>query len=418
MPLNEFHCVVLGDQPAGLWLLHRLHGAFGNGPIRPAFGWVSFTGKVPRVAVPVPLAEGFGLPTSPRWHFELVTPQRNLMWKREALEVAFPELQPFFDAPPTLTPTSGQLATVGRALRAHPELLALAHGVWKYVGRTHFAQPENLVWGALRCAEMVWWRPDENLPETVTRLDADSWDHPIEEIIKLKPGGLSLQFRGMNPVVSKRWVTNLGEQPLRRICSEHKELSDWVGLDGELQGGDCLYSLRVETDDGCIPAGVPPVSILFDTECMPEWDTEMWPLEIERDERGTHLRLLVSAPRHTSLDTLLGRFRQGMQRLNRVFPFLAFAKLRYRHPLNMETCFDDTQRFWAVRGLESDCVELYDRTSLLTQSRHGAITLLGPHLQCNLPYPMGPLSAAQRLMTEWTGRNGFKELRPPPEARA
>lgn len=91
MALDEFQCVVLGDEPAGLWILRRLRELAPEARL----GWVSYEQIPPPVCVPVSLARPFRLKElGPSWSAEIVTPSRTLPWSAEALRAAFPELPP------------------------------------------------------------------------------------------------------------------------------------------------------------------------------------------------------------------------------------------------------------------------------------------------------------------------------------
>lgn len=171
MGFEEFQAVILGDEPAGLWLARRLQQLdaqrpAGTAPMRIA--WISFSDSPERVCVPRAAALPFGLSVGDPWSPELVTPRRSLPWEESSLTHLYPDwparcldpnpIQSLFE------PRSQQLAVSRHLLRAHPELLSYASGLWKFLGRTSHLQPEMLVLGSLLATELTWWDAASEVP--------------------------------------------------------------------------------------------------------------------------------------------------------------------------------------------------------------------------------------------------------------
>ena len=185
-----------------------------------------------------------------------------------------------------------------------------------------------------------------------------------------------------------------------------------------------LYPLRLRVENSGLPCAVRPLTIYFDTDDIPEIESESWPLQVLP---GTapgekEVVLWVPAPREPSLDTLLESFRSGMRRLNHLFPFLHRTLLGISVPLEMESCFLEEERAQALEQLEQSALELYDLTSFSTQTRSPCLTHLFPFLYCHLPYPLGPLCAARKLLEQMVGKKRLKGQSapspsvPPPQA--
>ena len=150
---DVFDCVIIGDEPAGLWLLQKylsLHrqleqDSHPKAPKlkTPRLGWIRFSRVTSAVALPVAAARAFGIEVVKPWSAEIVTPDKTMTWQPSTISERFPELpreisQRLFKS--LGPPTAQQLSAIRFALRAQPELLSWAGGLWKYFGRSesHF----------------------------------------------------------------------------------------------------------------------------------------------------------------------------------------------------------------------------------------------------------------------------------------
>src|SRR4051812_34151963 len=92
MATADFDCVVLGNEPAGLWLLDAL-----DKQQNLKLGWAREQEPhsdflMRKLAVPTPVARAFGLSTEPAWNPELIFPGRSFEWNQEKLKSLCPEL--------------------------------------------------------------------------------------------------------------------------------------------------------------------------------------------------------------------------------------------------------------------------------------------------------------------------------------
>src|SRR5690349_17248665 len=109
--MEEFDYVILGDEPAGLWLARRLTEHLADAAVPPRIAWVSFEANHQPIPFPKKLADSFGLTSQDVWSAEVVTPERAMPWEDAALKAAFPELTPVPHGMPASSsghPSSGQ----------------------------------------------------------------------------------------------------------------------------------------------------------------------------------------------------------------------------------------------------------------------------------------------------------------------
>ncbi len=417
MYLDEFHCVVVGNEPAGLWLLKRLAGATGEDgkPIKCA--WLRLSGDPQAIAIPAFAATEFDIPLASLWHPELVTRRRNLEWSQRSIQAAFAGLPEILWEKPVagsgFSMRPGALQAHRKALEKHPELLGFASGIWKALGRTPQLQPEALLWSALLATDLGLWNPTDTLPDCVSQLEANERENPLEEAKSLAAGGLSLKFQGLTPIVSRHWVLNLPYRAFALLSSQSDALSKWLTADEKAGAHRSLYHFQVKAAGLVVPLAVPPLVVAFDAEVIPDWDTEIWPFRVVRANHSVTLEVTASAPPGVPLDAILDRFRGAMKTLTRLFPFLPGSVQSFSAPLSLESCYDQPARDSVAQSLDEDSIELYANTSLHTVTRHKSLTALFPSVQCGLPYPLGPLAAARRIALDILGKPK-KNRRPDP----
>src|SRR5688572_12550005 len=100
-----FDCIIVGDEPAGLWFLNRYHELLGNSVPAPRLGWLSFTTRPTTVPVPVTIAKSYGIKVKDEWAAEIITPKETLVWDKASIQKRFPEL-PAFENFESLEPLS------------------------------------------------------------------------------------------------------------------------------------------------------------------------------------------------------------------------------------------------------------------------------------------------------------------------
>ena len=419
MPLEEFNCVVLGNEPAGLWLLSQISGSFSQSNLKPRFGWLQI-GKAPSpLAVPRWAAEPFQLQEAPQWHAELISPRRNLLWETESLRNLFPELSTLLDSKEIPHhfghPQAGELKTIRRVLQKHPELLGYASGIWKHFGRTQRLHPEMLIWSTLLCRDLMWWNPQASLPKEVETVELTASHNRVEGIERLKEGGVCIKFQNQTPILARKWLFNLPYQHIRAMDNERRELSTLLALDEDMRSSQSLYVFQVEAQRQMVPKPMRPLTVMYDTEVIPDWGTEIWPVRLTETPDHKVLEFRVSAPRPAAIETILEGFRQALGRIHRLCPFIAESAVNYSYPLSVETCASQEQRIEITESLEMESIELYDRTSFLTGTRQKGVSAVLPFLNCHLPYPLGSLTSARLVLKDFLKKKTTNKSPPPQE---
>lgn len=408
--MEEFQYVILGDEPAGLWLARRLweEGKDVNPP--PRIAVIHWTDLPRPTLFPAKLTSSFQIKApEKRWSAEVVTPRQNFLWNDATLAKKFPELPPTLltgDSPPTdIRPNHAQWNAIRRTIKTHPEILGFSAGLWKAMGRSHKLHPETLVFGTLLCTEIFDWEPLAELPEAVQRFSLLAENNVLEEAKPLRGGNLCLQFQGQPPISAGQVFLNVSFRRLALLSGGCRDLWNLIHTDGSLRAHEASYPCRLRVENHGLPWTLQPLTIAFDTDEIPEIHSEIWSVQHRALSDERELTLWADSARELSLEAVLHSFRQGMQRLNRLFPFLSRSLIQVSTPLSMESCFEESQRRNAMTLLDSNAREWYDLTSFHTQTKHPALQTLFPFLRCQLPYPVGPLLEAQRLLEGI--KNGF-----------
>ena len=404
---STYSCVVVGDEPAGLWLLRRLLEivAASGDPTPFPVAWLRLGDSADRLAVPAAVASEFALPAdslSSHWSAEIVDPRRSFSWDEASLRHEFPELprQSESDALKILlAPTSRHLNSLRQAIRLRPELLTYSAGLMKALSRSESVSPETAVLGAMAATTLVWWEPQRTVPAAVTRLESG------DARVTKASGGLTLELSDGRRITSPRWILNCTHGALHRFTKDATEFHRVTGIDPlyDARGHSSLYPMSVRAEREAIGVAVRPLSLLFDTPDIADPDTEVWPLERPRPGEG-ELVLWVTAPCDPSLEVVQERARRGMGRLNRIFPFLSRALQSISLPLSTDSCHSDDARGQAIAWLEKESIERYAMTLLHTGTRTRHVSMLFPNLFCHLPYPLGPLQAARGMAEEIVGK--------------
>ena len=403
MPLDEFECLVIGNDAAGLWLLTKLYQAYEarNESPMPRMAWVDL-GASPRVSfLPVPIAENFGIKTTEKpWSAEMIVPGGSFLWDQASLVEKFPHLQ--FDKlrAGLFTPGLQQFTLAHQAIKSYPELLDYAGGLWKIFGRARSPQPETVLLGALACTELVHWNPIADIPAAIQKIEVTSQTTPIEEFRVLKHGIISVKFKDAAPILAKKVIFNAPLWQLAEIFQGHDNFFHLLNIDHTLVSKRAHYAFKITAEKAAIPCTLKPLSLLFDVEEIPDVETEVWPFYYSETETAKELTLWATGPREISLEALQDRFRGAVGRMNRLFPFLNSSILQFQVPLGPETCHSSETRREIETHLERHAIETYEQSWLNARTRVKHCFVLGPFLNCHLPYPWGQLELAQKLLKE------------------
>lgn len=396
MSSKEFDCVVVGNEPGGLWLLEAL-ADFPGQPFKVA--WIRDENRPSPVALPEAMANQFAVPLSSTWSPELVLPGRVFEWSRESIETHFPELN--LAQVEQIAVKSPYRATqiIRRALRLRPELLSMAEAIWKWGGRSPGTSVEMRVLGALQFLKTGWWDPLCQIPEEISVWQTSAATNPIEEIKGARRGTTLLRFRGLEPIASRCIVLNL---PGGRLARYLRLLSEdrWPIDPESTQIKTRLYRLALTLDPGAFSPSIAPLCVFVDSDEIPDPENEMWPVIFSSGAEVAEITAWATAPKDFVLEDIAGRLRGAMQRLNRLFPLLSSVVRQVDGPLDMDSCHDEQLRERAIRELEESAIETYQSTLLNTATRWKKVFYLGPNVNSHFPYPAGPLIGAQKVLDD------------------
>lgn len=410
--MQEYDLVVIGDEPAGLWLLHHYAQAMQEHGGPGSMAWISLeTEQRPR-SIPSLLATAFELQASESWNLEILSPQQNLIWHPEALRKRFPELpDPKVEPPKDPKRTfldelqhwdKAWLSQMRRALARHPELYSLSQAVWKWMGRSLPSVSEAQFAHCYRFHDFSYWDPSQMVPKNVNRIALSPGLHPVEDFSASRSGLTQLQFRGFGQVGAKRWVWNLPWKQLHALCRYQPALYQLLNpAMAEASGPEALYGLRISADAAACPVPMRPVSIYMEDWLIPDPQTEMWPIQLFSFGQTKELCVWAGAPAEVSLEATQAAFVEATTRLYRLLPFLPAMTKSMSVGLDSDCSFNEQARSTWFERLYETRIELYRRTLATVGARHPAFHLLIPAIDCHLPYPLGTLLAAKRLSKEW-----------------
>jgi hypothetical protein len=396
MSFKEFDCIVVGNEPGGLWLLEAL-ADFPGQPFRVA--WIRDENRPTPVALPAAMAKKFAVSLSSTWSPELILPGRVVPWSKASVESLFPELDLAELELLGLKNPNRAAQAIRRVLRLHPELLSMAEAIWKWGGRSPGTSVEMRILGALQFLETGWWDPLCQVPEEISVWQTSSATNPIEEIKGARRGTTLVCFRGLEPIASRCIVLNL---PGGRLARYLRLLSEdrWPVDPDSTRVKTRLYRLNLTLEPHSLPAAIAPLCVVLDTDEIPDPQTEMWPVTFSPDGDVAEITAWATAPKDFVLEDVAHRLRLAMQRLNRLFPLLSSVLRQVDGPLDMDSCHDDQLRERAIRELDESAIETYESTLLNIGTRWKKVFYLGPNVNSHFPYPTGPLIGAQKVLDD------------------
>ncbi len=404
---EEFDYLVLGDEPAGLWLLSELdrlyesHGSVCRG------GWITKDPKPAPRMVSVSHAKDYGIKCDAPFHLDLVTGEESFPLKADALISRYPRLAPqLFEKP------SGHTNSLAaESLKHHPQLLNFAKGYWKFFGRAPSLAPERLLQTACEGSELGWWNPPAEFSENTVPIDVSQPEKHITHLFFSKRGMVSLQLADETTLLTRCLIINTSLHDLEALAKPIAHLHTNLDLEPASLFETALYPFQIDAKPLSVSQGTPPLFVFFEQSQAVDTHAHIWPVECQRLPDRAQLRLWASWSRALCLDTVLGRFRDGLRHLSQLFPFLDEQTLRYSLPLDASSCALDEERAKWFETLSELAVEKYSLTRIHTHTRRPNLHYLAPSLHCELPYPFGPLSAARSLLSALASQKKWPKSR-------
>lgn len=400
MALDEFDCIVLGDEPAGLWLLTELAKLSRSTGKAARLGLLSLGEEPRRVPFPARLASDFGIEVDRIWHAEVLTPTARFLWEEKTLEERFPFLSVHdLVSSPLRLAARDKLAQ--KTILKHPDLFLFAKGIWKFLGRTSRLRPETILVSALMATDLCSWEPLLQLPEALEKFHVNPAENPIEEIRRVRSDLLLFKCREKEAWLTRKLVINCPLRQLTPFCSVSADLLRWLPVRANILSRSALFPLALAVENEVVPVPVQPLNFFFETTEVPDTEREVWPFEMFKEASTKTLTLWAQGPREIAPEFLAERFRQGVQQLQKLFPHLASGLKSLSLPLSAGDCLSEDRRSVYYDHLELSARESYAAISLEARTRLHPLRLLSPFVQCHLPYPLGPLQQAQKTLREF-----------------
>jgi hypothetical protein len=400
--LEDFHCVVVGNEPAGLWLLSALDKSLREVGEVPRLAWVSLDTPLAQHAFPTSLSPFFGISPNAPWSCEIITPQETFSWSAKELKNRYGDFLPSVEnsMESFLTPSAKDRMGIKDCIRRHPELVGLAQSLWTFLGRSTRLNVETLAHFSRFFVHLHWWTPEKDLPPSVQRIRLSPTDNLVEKISRKGAQAVAIDFLGLGAIEAQHWVFNLGVRAARVLSARSESFRSTLGTPAEMAKMRGLYpfTLRVETE--AVPASAAPLNFLLDTCTIPDPATEVWPVTLGASADLRELTVWAESGAATSIEACLDGFQKAIRRLNHLFPFLALRTVQTPFSLGMDSCSSDAERKRVTELLLSTSHEIYPLTTSATQTRLHRVHSLSPQLGCHLPYPLGPLIKAKGLQRE------------------
>ncbi len=396
MPLSEFDCIVLGDDPSGLWLLNQLWQQ-SHGKLRLAH--VSFDKDHTPIPLPTLVGSRFNIAPSISWSPEMLSPKGTKSWDAATVSKLFPLLGHLMAKPDLLDQSGKLMKALAECVRKEPDLIGFGEGLALTFGKAAKISPALSALYAWLYCEVSYWRPHDELPEGVFRFHWNAKDHFVEKLSPRGKLGISLQCRDQDPIVSQWVVFNDSWTKLKQLLKQN-DVCDSLGLSfsEDTPPSRALYPVTLSVDPGIIPVSVRPVSVYFDSWEIPDMETEICPVQLIKSEAETKLVVWVPGAKDFSLDHLLADCRNGLGRMNRLFPFLTTAIKHIEPSLDLESCYSQDARQAVIETFESRAVESYHFCWLHSKLRISGVERLGPFMNTHWPFPWGGLIAAKELL--------------------
>lgn len=417
--LPRYGAVVVGDEPAGLWLLAHLarERPFGDAPLL----WISFADPAP-TAVPFFWGPRWGITVEGPWSAELRTPKRAFRWTERAVRERFPKLPSTVElkrpedrtAPERSTTTRELERAVREALADSPDFALVTRMIARAAFRARRPAPETAAVAALLWTELAWWRPAAAVPDAVHRW---VFEHFPSVAAQVRSGDLH-RWRLSNgaELESRLCILNADERLLDRFFRSVGGLSSMLGYVGP-RAPIASASIDVQLAERTLPQALSPLVVLAETETFPDEDREIWSMTLGSNMRS--LRVDVATSPLVTDGSIADASMEALVRLRKLFPGFEQSVTGMSPNFPSESCDDPVQRVARQDAFECRSVGRYAEASFRREGTVAGIEPLLPSFRCDLPYPLGTLLGAREVLEKVSERRpraaGRREA-PPPEA--
>lgn len=348
----NFDLVILGNEPAGLWLAEQY----------------------------IQLCSGASVAWIPLHPQSLSIPLLSSLAKRFSIADSSPP--DFFE----FISTSGTHSTDPRHFQANPRKDILLQSLWKSLSRTQSITPEILSTDKFLPLSYSYWEPSRSLPRQITHFQVPEGGQFLENIEIHSGKSLSLVLKHLGSVRSSKWIINCNLQDWRELTGNLPQDKQLFNPEANLFNASWTVPIEATVEEKFLNQALKPFSILLESEHLPHPLYETWVLEAGKvkDAKRT-LRLWVDLPPGQSPSELSKWSEKGLAALRRAFPFLR------------EQSFELKEKIIPLP------LERYRSSLLSPYTRYPFLFCLSPYVNCHFPYPEGTLESAQKLLQNWLG---------------
>jgi hypothetical protein len=402
-----YDAIVVGNESAGLYWLGKAVQWAARYQIPFRAGWLRSGSPVCREVIPVGVANSFEIPVTESWAVEIVFPERSVIWDRQNVLRMYPELPGECVGPSGVRFVEQRAPKLDAALTytlmRKPDLLCHSEALWKVLGRVCKRFPEPTILSALMATEVCYWNPEEMVPVDVERLSVGA---DVLSLSKCQKGdGKSewLEWGAGAGFSARNWIWNLRPSELKSLGHNCPKVAEKIfpalGVEGgQDRIGTALYPWTIEVDSCVVPEHLGHGLVLCGSEVIPDSQTEMWFVEINRGAESVLITVWVEAVFPASLDSLQEKMSDAYSQLERILPYFSDGVRSFSFPMDVQSCYSQDYREQLVRDWERDARERFQYVVLDHRSRSKYHTVLAPNLHGHLFYPYGVLRHARRLV--------------------
>jgi len=336
---NFFDLVILGNEPAGLWLAQQ----FLKQKTAAQIVWIKFPNSPGSYPILSAIAHPFSLELRDTIPIEFVSPKGSF-WSGE---------KSFLDC------------------------------FWNSISRSQTANPDFTV-PSDSAPQIGFWDLSSHSLTGISQFPCPLGQNNSVFTAKYSKQALSLTSPDGREVSSNKWIINCSLFDWRLFIQSCPAISELFCPEEKQFESSWTVPMELSVPTPFLNQCLKSFSIFLDSEYFPNPRFESWPVEsLPRSHETTLLRIWVEFASGTFPTHDHPRFKKGLDLLLKIFPNLQ----------------DQT---WDFRiGTPAESFEKYHSSLLLPETRYPFLFCLGPYLNCHLPYPQGPLEAAQQLLRKW-----------------
>jgi hypothetical protein len=347
----NFDLVILGNEPAGLWLAEQ-YAKLSSGA---SVAWIPLQEQSSPLPLLTSIANRFSiLDSAPEDFIEFIS-------------------------------SAGAHSTEPKFFQENPRREVLLQCLWKSFSRTQSITAEPFLRDKVLPLTYAYWDPSRSLSRQLTHYSVPQGGQYVERAEINPDKSLTLVFKNLGAIRSQKWIINcsLGDwKTLTQALSSELEL---FNPEMKLFNPSWTVPIEATVSEQHLNQSLKPLSVLIESEHLPHPLYEAWTLEAGKVQAGKRkLRLWIDLPPDHPPSDLNKWSEKAWVALMRLFPFLKGQS------------FELTENPSLAR-------ERYRSSLLSPYTRHPFLFCLGPYVNCQLPYPEGPLESAQKLLRNWLG---------------